>query len=317
MNEFPSFDSWYSLSTQDLIQFGGSRFLKKHNNSLSSLLQSNYPNHNWEVWRFKSTPRHFWSQFENQRFFFCSLASILKIRSLSDWYSISNAEIEKYGGQGLLKHYYGGSFIRALKTIYPHHCWQPWRFQKTMNKFWQGDVNRRAYFEWLVRHKGFSIPHLFYALSKNDFCDNHAATLLQHFENTSRGVVVKIFPELKWENWRFANAHVWFLANTLPDFLIHVGEQLKLKVCEDWHFVSKDILRRIGGCRVLDYGFLSSLSHIFPTHKWDEKKWDSESSQSQLWLIREVGELFSKETEFITVLQNHLQLHKNANNVLL
>lgn len=58
-----------------------------------------------------------------QKRFFDRLAEKLHIKSLEDWYNISQSDIIKNGGSGILMKFYGGSPLRALKAIYPDYNW--------------------------------------------------------------------------------------------------------------------------------------------------------------------------------------------------
>src|SRR5690349_1069046 len=48
-----SMEDWYSVTHQDLAQYGGLNVLKsKFNNSMVEALPNIYPEHNWLMWRF-------------------------------------------------------------------------------------------------------------------------------------------------------------------------------------------------------------------------------------------------------------------------
>lgn len=49
--------------------YQGSEVLQQYNNSVAALVQSSYPNHPWQVWRFKVVPRQWWRDINNQRTF--------------------------------------------------------------------------------------------------------------------------------------------------------------------------------------------------------------------------------------------------------
>lgn len=72
---------------------------------------------------------------------------------MDDWYRITQHEIQKWGGGGLLVMYYQGSPFRALQAIYPDHKWMPWRFGQAPKGTWdtiKSDVNeQKRVIQWL------------------------------------------------------------------------------------------------------------------------------------------------------------------------
>ena len=61
----------------------------------------------------------FWKDIQNQKDFFSWLGKRLGYKELDDWYSVTGEDIHKNGGKGLLSSYYGGSPIKALRSVYP------------------------------------------------------------------------------------------------------------------------------------------------------------------------------------------------------
>src|SRR5689334_22377665 len=55
-------------------------------------------------------------------------------KSMDDWYTVTGEDIEKYGGNRLLR-YFNGSIPVALAVVYPEHNWMMWRF-KTIPKLY-------------------------------------------------------------------------------------------------------------------------------------------------------------------------------------
>ena len=140
-------DDWYNLTTKDIQRHGGIGLLHYYNSSPSKALQGVYPEHNWKLdnfkkkptslWRkrdvqrktffdhiemnFTHTPVGFWSVRENHIKFFNWLFIQLQLGKLDDWYNIVKEDIYKYGGGGILDHYYNGSLSKALQFVYPEH----------------------------------------------------------------------------------------------------------------------------------------------------------------------------------------------------
>jgi len=109
------------VTTEDIHKHGGSRPLHYYNESPSLVLQNVYPHHNWELERFKNKPRKLWRNKDNQKKFFDSVMTQLGYKCMDDWYSISQGDMFRNGGRGVLK-YYNDSPSLAL-SIYPEHTW--------------------------------------------------------------------------------------------------------------------------------------------------------------------------------------------------
>jgi hypothetical protein len=52
--ECADFDSWYSINQQDIIDLGGAHLLHLHGDSLVTLIQAVFPDHRWDLARFRS-----------------------------------------------------------------------------------------------------------------------------------------------------------------------------------------------------------------------------------------------------------------------
>lgn len=62
-----SFDDWYSISNNDIIEYGGGGFLKHYGHSLMRALIKVYPNYKWQDWRFSYIDGT-WDKFQNRRY---------------------------------------------------------------------------------------------------------------------------------------------------------------------------------------------------------------------------------------------------------
>jgi hypothetical protein len=82
-------NEWYGVTVSQVEKIAGSGLLNVYNNSLIKLLQSVYPEHPWQVWKFAQVPRGFWDSNENQREYLRVLQEQLNISKLSDWHSVS------------------------------------------------------------------------------------------------------------------------------------------------------------------------------------------------------------------------------------
>ena len=86
---------WYSVSNKDFTEIGGKILIKQYNNSMFQLLSKFYPENEWLPWRFESCPQSYWHSVENQRKFVDWAGRELQIKSMNDWYKVSN-KVKKY-----------------------------------------------------------------------------------------------------------------------------------------------------------------------------------------------------------------------------
>ncbi len=150
----------HQIQTKDVIQNGGSPILDHfYQGSLVKALQSVYPEHNWQVWKFSHSkqpknnnnnnaskpkkngniPSPFsspspWEELANVKTFLDDVSTQLNLKSKEDWYNVQPSDItsNKGGGSSLLQ-YFGGSLCSALQAAYPNVQWQPERFATLTN----------------------------------------------------------------------------------------------------------------------------------------------------------------------------------------
>jgi hypothetical protein len=77
------------------MALGGRGVLERYNNSPSLLLAEIYPEIDWMQWRFDRCQRGFWDNAKNRKKFMEYAKKELKIKEMSDWYSVS-FNVKKY-----------------------------------------------------------------------------------------------------------------------------------------------------------------------------------------------------------------------------
>lgn len=112
---FTSFEDWYSLTRNRIVQNGGySLLLYYYSNDLSLLLSSIYPNYPWV--------NHSLTLHSNRVKMMNSLFDHFKLNTISDWKLISRTQLIKNGAKELLD-FYQNDFLLLLRSIYPNHTW--------------------------------------------------------------------------------------------------------------------------------------------------------------------------------------------------
>jgi hypothetical protein len=90
---------------------------------LIKALQTVYPEHRWEVWRFRRVSKGFWDNPNNASSFLQSVQDQLGLANLDEWNDVTQKHFQMFkGADALLKR--GRSFLDVLKTYYPNHTWE-------------------------------------------------------------------------------------------------------------------------------------------------------------------------------------------------
>ena len=63
-------------------------------------------------------------------------------------------DLNRLGASGLLIAYYKGSPAKMLSTVYPEYNWLPWKFGKSIHKYWDDVANKKKYIEWAGNQLG-------------------------------------------------------------------------------------------------------------------------------------------------------------------
>lgn len=126
------YEEWYKVQKKDVISHGGGVLIRRHNGSISGLLKTVFPEHEWDDAKFTKKPRNHWASLQNQRAFFATLGAKLGIDNddLEAWYKVSPSVIEEHGGRHMLQQC--GSYVDLLRTIFPDHVWDPFKFKSVV-----------------------------------------------------------------------------------------------------------------------------------------------------------------------------------------
>lgn len=242
-------EDWYNVKQQNIYDHGGRGLLDYYNNSPSQALQAVYPEHNWilakfihspaELWKknheqrreffdafglklenkYSQTPKGFWEKPENKKQFFNWLGNQLGYKSMDDWYNVTNEDIQKRGGKGVLGHY-NDSPSRALQAVYPEHNWMLWRFLSVpkdlciqhgqlSESFWTNQKNQRQFFDWLSIQLEYKQMDDWYSVTLESIFTHGSRGckgLLNHYNNSPSAALQAAYPEHNWLPWNFTHA---------------------------------------------------------------------------------------------------------------
>eukprot|EP01118_Nematostelium_gracile_P001159 TRINITY_DN1119_c0_g3_i1.p1 TRINITY_DN1119_c0_g3~~TRINITY_DN1119_c0_g3_i1.p1 ORF type:complete len:421 (+),score=92.33 TRINITY_DN1119_c0_g3_i1:78-1340(+) len=122
--KFTSKEDFYGLKVKDLEEDGGHSILSSHHRSPANVVMETFPEHPWEIQRFRKPSGHF-NSIENRRKYLKFLEISLKIREMEDWYRLKNSDF--YNAEEFLSKY-GNSVPRLLQSEFPEHQWERSKF---------------------------------------------------------------------------------------------------------------------------------------------------------------------------------------------
>jgi hypothetical protein len=135
-----------------------------------------------------------WDNFSERKQFLDGIAKKLKMKDLSEWYSVKKTDKIWRGGYKMLHQHYNDSPSKALKYIYPEYPWVPWHFTKVPRNFWNSSKNRREYFDWLRGQLGFKKMEDWYFLTVEHFKLNGGNGILHYFGGSIFKSLQSVFP---------------------------------------------------------------------------------------------------------------------------
>lgn len=143
-------EDWYGVKYRDVLDRGGAGILAIYKGSLAAALQSLFPEHEWQPWRFSKVPNNFWKDSQNVRRWFEWLAPQVKVAKMEDWYSVTTELVVERGGGGMLK-CFGFSLSAALECAYPEHKWELWRFSNPPRRLQNQNEDVKGMVLWLAK----------------------------------------------------------------------------------------------------------------------------------------------------------------------
>ena len=138
-NDIKSLDEWYSVRREDLVSQGASRLLFLYQNDVIKLLQTIYPEKDWNIYERSILPHNYWNSIENQKLYLDYLYQKLNFKSLEDFYQLNYSVILAEGGSGLLNKY-NGSLFQAVQSLYPDYQWDYFKSNSRKWNFIQSNI---------------------------------------------------------------------------------------------------------------------------------------------------------------------------------
>eukprot|EP01126_Amoeba_proteus_P012251 TRINITY_DN15033_c0_g2_i8.p1 TRINITY_DN15033_c0_g2~~TRINITY_DN15033_c0_g2_i8.p1 ORF type:complete len:291 (-),score=39.79 TRINITY_DN15033_c0_g2_i8:3857-4672(-) len=220
-------EQWFKISTSQIRMAGGGSLLAKYKYSRRAMLQSLLPHSNWVIWKFCHLPVNFWASKDNQVEFLTWFATEFDIRSPVDWYRVTNTDIIRNHGGGLLKQH--GQLCSALNSLFSdQYNWEPWRFIGGVKEdFWSVD-NQRLCLQSLEGLLGVNRLEDWYKISGERVIKEIGYGLLHQHNFSMFSLLRTVFPWYDWKPWKFAVVpnHFWEDVSNQRKYLMWVAQEL-------------------------------------------------------------------------------------------
>ena len=102
---------------------------------------------------------------------------------------------------------HNSSVAAVLKAVYPEHNWDPSKFKKKAQSFWTFPENQLAFMETLRAQLGLKAGlEGWYDVTLKEMIEHGAGPLLTHLGHSPMNVLLTLYPDHKWELWKFKGA---------------------------------------------------------------------------------------------------------------
>ena len=284
---YKTLDDWYKVTQGDFVLHHGGGLLNQYGNSHIRLLEKAFPKHKWVPWLFVAAPNGFWQSEKNHTRYLEWLGRRLGYSKPDDWYEVTVEDFRNNGGHGLIRAY--GSYVHAVKAMFPRHEWCEWKFQNHRH-FWDNADNRRRYMCWLGDTLGYRQPEDWYQVSLRQFRAHGGDAMLQLFYNSSPIKAVKEFlPDYDWNEWLFTKApnDFWGDEKQRQRYFLWLATKQGFCKPEDWYQVTAQDFQENGGKMLLvHYGGVSQCVMANIPFAWQQEEFAREKKmQKRLYRI--------------------------------
>ena len=264
-------DDFYKVTVDDIHNNGGRGVLHYYSGSPSKALHNVYPQHPWNLERFKNRPQRSWNSIENQRIFFDWSQGKLGYKCMEDWYRVTADDIHKNGGGGLLLQHYGNSPSSALQGIYAEHNWMLWKFIDV--DYLERMNGIKTFIKWLSVQLRIQDGGDWYNVGWDEVYKRGG--LLGYSSNSPFEEIKDIHPNHEWMVSKFHLTNIyWDKVNNLLEFFNWMGLQLECYTLVDWYNVREDDVKIITGQSTFNYlpAIAKVLQWVYPEHIWKFKQ---------------------------------------------
>lgn len=279
---YSSMNGWYHLTSDEIKKLGGGHLQNTYGGSVTHLLQTVYPEHPWQTWKFDIVPRGFWKSRDNQKAFIADYEKEHGITDLGQWYSFSS-ELTKKTRLASMLNVLKMDLPRFIMGIHSDHAWEPWRFTRLPGSWWESREHRREYFDYLSGVLSLPSPSLLLNVSIDEVHQNFGGTLLYtHYGNSLLRAAIDLYPEVSWRELGVVGDQLLTplsrksfnkSISMRKEKIAHIGYKLGVDASnlDAWYTIRREDFMANGGAALLKYHRNSlqlALQEAYPEHNW-------------------------------------------------
>lgn len=188
---------WRRVTYMDIARHGGQAMLRRYGDSLAAALMNIFPEEEITAERVRERlPKSHWEDKRNQRAFLEELASKLNVTTKEGWRGVTTAEVERFGGVGLLARH-GRSLLNALESVYPEEEWPVTSVRPVVpSSYWESEENVREFMTNAERELRISCDADWYRVSVAQLSKLSGSGLLKRMSLLDALRIA--FPEKHW-----------------------------------------------------------------------------------------------------------------------
>lgn len=215
-------------------------------------------------------PKNHWNDLEHQRSFFLALAKKLGIKQLDDWKEVTALQINKHGGEHILKRYYRGSLSKALKNIFPTHSWDESTFQTVPRRYWQKKENQQKFITKIANKFEIREHADWRRVTVRDINKLGGRGFLRHFNGSLWDALMHIFPEVDWKQIQLPKAPLgfWKHEENRRKYLKSIANEFNIQNPKAWSNITISQIASYSGdypiSRYYGGSIYRALSSTFP-----------------------------------------------------
>lgn len=200
---------------------------------------------------------------------------------MADWYSFGSLQSRRHS---IPLDDFDGSVVSALKTCFPDHKWQVWKFAKVPQGWWADQANQRLFFEEAGEELGVGKLDDWYGVSRRQLVNVSGVSLLVDFYKNNLFLALSaVFPEHRWLPWKFSASRVplrfWADEKNQRAFLDWCYTELRMESLDDWYRVPVATVASLRGGAMLrtqfSFSLFRALTKLYPEHHWDVSKFNT------------------------------------------
>jgi len=249
----------------------------------------------------KRMPNILWNNKDLKKITLKWLGKKLGYTKIEDWYTISKEDFKKNELVRLLVNNKGGH-VKLIMSIFNNLL--EWKFVIVPHNFWDSIENRKKYINWLGETLGYITMEDWYNINGEILCANNGSSLLNRYNGSPSKVVISLFPDYNWLEWKFGMSPLNFWKNkkNQKKYMDWLGKELGYTTMVDWYNITQIIFSKNYGSGLLNQynnSPINTIGSLFPDYNWLEWKfrvtrphfWKDKKNQKKYinWLGKKLG----------------------------